>query len=154
MVVVTPAEPQHIDSLAVLLQEMDRYYGATEVEPFDQRVTQIRHALFGEVPAASALLAWHEADLVGVASYSFLWPAAGMTRSLYLKELYVAQDWQRQGIGKVLMDSLRAVAAEHGCSRLEWTTDRESKGAQQFYATLGVPVNDGKLFYRIELGDA
>ena len=35
----------------------------------------------------------------GMASYSFLWPAAGLTRSLYLKELYVAQDWQRQGIG-------------------------------------------------------
>jgi GNAT superfamily N-acetyltransferase len=42
-----------------------------------------------------------------MASYSFLWPAAGVTRSLYLKELYVAQDWQRQGIGKLLMDSLQ-----------------------------------------------
>lgn len=154
MVVVAPAEPQHVDSLAVLFEEMDRYYGATDVEPFDQRAAQIRQALFGQAQAASALLAWHETDLVGMASYSFLWPAAGVTRSLYLKELYVAQRWQRQGIGKLLMDGLLAVAAKHGCSRVEWTTDRESEGAQRFYAKLGVPVNEGKLFYRVELGDA
>jgi GNAT superfamily N-acetyltransferase len=139
--------------LAVLFEEMDRHYGTTEFEPFNQRVTQIREALFGEMPAAFVLLAWHDTDLVGVASYSFLWPAAGVTRSLYLKELYVAQDWQRQGIGKLLIDSLLAVAAKHGCSRVEWTTDQESEGAQRFYAKLGVPVNQGKLFYRVELGD-
>jgi GNAT superfamily N-acetyltransferase len=133
---------------------MDRYYGATDLGPFDERTAQIRQALFGEAPAASALLAWHETDLVGMASYSFLWPAAGVTRSLYLKELYVAQRWQRQGIGKLLMDGLLTVAAKHGCSRVEWTTDRESEGAQRFYAKLGVPVNGGKLFYRVELGDA
>lgn len=153
MVVVAPAEPQHLDALAALLEELDRHYGTTEFEPFDQRVAQIRDALFGEVPAAFALLAWHEGDLIGMASYSFLWPAAGVTRSLYLKELYVARSWQRQGIGKLIMDRLLAVAAKHGCSRVEWTTDRESEGAQRFYAKLGVPVSDGKLFYRVELGD-
>lgn len=66
----------------------------------------------------------------------------------------MAQRWQRQGIGKMLMDSLLTVATKHGCSRIEWTTDKDSEGAQRFYAELGVPVNDGKLFYRIELGDA
>ena len=154
MVVIAPAEPQHVDALAVLLEDLDRYYGTTEFEPLDQRAVQIREALFGEMPAASALLAWHEADLVGMASYSFLWPAAGVTRSLYLKELYVAQGWQRQGIGKQLMDNLLTVAAKRRCSRVEWTTDRDSKGAQRFYAELGTPMNEGKLFYRIDLGDA
>jgi GNAT superfamily N-acetyltransferase len=154
VVVVAPAELQHVDALAVLLEEMDRHYGATEFEPFAERVAQIREALFGQVPAACALLAWHQADLVGMASYSLLWPAAGVTRSLYLKELYVAAGWQRQGIGRLLMDSLLTVAAKHGCSRVEWTTDRDSEGAQRFYAKLGVPINEGKLFYRVELGDA
>jgi GNAT superfamily N-acetyltransferase len=151
VVEVAPAEPQHVDALAVLFEEMDRHYGATEFGPFEQRVAQIRDALFGAMPAASALLAWHDADLVGMASYSFLWPAAGVTRSLYLKELYVSRHWQRQGIGKLLMNGLLSVAAEHGCSRVEWTTDRESHGAQRFYANLGVPVNEGKLFYRVDL---
>jgi RimJ/RimL family protein N-acetyltransferase len=51
------------------------------------------------------------------------------------------------------MDSLLTVAAKHGCSRVEWTTDRDSEGAQRFYAKLGVPINEGKLFYRVELAN-
>jgi hypothetical protein len=33
---------------------------------------------------------------------------------------------------------------------VEWTTDRENADAQRFYAELGVPVHESKLFYRIE----
>jgi GNAT superfamily N-acetyltransferase len=144
---------EHVEALAVLMEELDRHYGSTEFEPFEQRVEQISEALFGAVPAGAALLAWDDDQLVGLASYSFLWPAAGVTRSLYLKELYVAQARQRQGIGKLLMESLFTVAAKHGCSRVEWTTDQESKGAQRFYAELGVPVDNGKLFYRADVGN-
>ena len=150
MVVVAPAEPQHLDVLAVLLEEMDRHYGSTEFEPPEQRARQIREALFGEVPAAFVLLAWDADQLVGLASYSFLWPAAGVTRSMFLKELYVARARQRQGIGTLLMDALFEVARKHGCSRVEWTTDRESTGAQRFYADLGVAVDTSKLFYRVK----
>lgn len=152
MVVVIPAEPQHLEALATLLEEMDRHYGSTECEPFEQRVAQSRAALFGDQPAAFALLAWDDNQLVGLATYSFLWPAVGVTRSLYLKELYVARARQRQGIGKALMGELFAVAAKYECSRVEWTADQESTGAQRFYAGLGASVNNGKLFYRMELG--
>lgn len=151
MVVVTPAEIQHLEALAVLLEEMDRHYGTTEFEPIEQRVEQITDALFGEVPAGSVLLAWDDDQLVGLASYSFLWPAVGVTRSLYLKELYLAETHRRRGVGGLLMEHLFTVATKHSCSRMEWTTDRESKGAQRFYAELGVPVRGDKLFYRAEV---
>lgn len=150
MEVVAHARPEQVNDLVVLLEEMDRHYGSTELAPLEQRVSQITDALFGDVPAAFALLAWADDQLVGLASYSFLWPAVGVTRSLYLKELYVAQANRRTGIGKLLMESLFALAARHGCSRVEWTTDSESKGAQRFYQELGVLVNSGKLFYRVE----
>lgn len=153
MVVVAPAELKHVKPLTVLLEEMDRHYGSTEFEPFDKRLTQIADALFGPVPAAFALLGWGDDQIVGLASYSFLWPAVGVTRSLYIKELYVAQRRRREGIGRVLMDCLFGVAAEHGCSRVEWTADQESHGTQCFYTALGIPVNAGKLFYRVELTD-
>lgn len=153
MVTIAPAEPSQVEALTTLLEEMDRHYGSTEFEPFEQRAGHVRDALFGEPPAAFAILAWEDVQLVGLASYSFLWPAAGVTRSLYLKELYVAQARQRQGIGKQLMDTLIEIARKHRCSRVEWTTDRESTGAQQFYASLGVRVDKEKLFYRVGLSE-
>jgi ribosomal protein S18 acetylase RimI-like enzyme len=47
-----------------------------------------------------------------------VWPAADLTRSLYLKELHIAAACRRRGVGKLLIRSLAEVASEHGCSRV------------------------------------
>jgi GNAT superfamily N-acetyltransferase len=123
------------------------------VESLEARARQISEALFCDPPSAYALLAWAGGQLVGFASYSFLWPAVGLTRSVYLKELYVVDTARGRGAGKLLMRQLCGIAVKNGCSRLEWTTDRDNLAAQKFYAKLGVPVKESKLFYRIEGDD-
>lgn len=150
MTIVTHAEPADVSALADIAEEIDRFYGATTVESLEIRVRQISEALFHDPPSAYALLAWDNNRPTGFASYSFLWPAAGLTRSLYLKELYVSEAARGQGTGKLLMQRLYSIAAKHGCSRVEWTTDRGNLDAQRFYSHLGVTVNESKLFYRIE----
>jgi GNAT superfamily N-acetyltransferase len=105
------------------------------------------------VPVGRALLAWEEARLVGLASYSFLWPAVGLTRSLYLKELYVVESARRGGAGALLMRGVADIALKQGCSRLEWTTDRGNNQADEFYSHLGFPVNTSKTFYRVDMDD-
>jgi len=96
------------------------------------------------------VLARDKAGLAGFAAYSFLWPAVGVTRSLYLKELYVAEEYRRRGVGKALMSALFDLARLHRCSRVEWTTDVGNGGALAFYEGLGLPVHAGKVFYRVE----
>jgi GNAT superfamily N-acetyltransferase len=148
-IVIAPAGPGHVPAIAGWYEEMAYFYGATEVEPLADRVRQITTALFGDLPAGALLLAWDGEELAGAAAYSFLWPAVGMRRSLYLKELYVVAAHRRQGVGKLLMARLFEVAAEHECGRVEWTTDDTNAQAQRFYAELGVPVLASKLFYRV-----
>jgi GNAT superfamily N-acetyltransferase len=111
---------------------------------------QTSEALFSVPAAAHVLLAWAGPRLAGMAAYSFLWPAVGRTRSLYLKELYVGEGHRRGGAGKVLMRAVFATAGQHGCSRVEWTTDDGNAGAQAFYETLGLPPRPSKIFYRVE----
>lgn len=152
MVLVTSAEPADVEAVTRLLEEMDTFYGAKEFDTLEKRVAQVRDALFGDVPAARLLLAWDGNQLIGLATYSFLWPAVGVTRSLYLKELYVAKTHQRSGVGSLLMRHLFGVAAEHRCSRVEWTTDEDNPGAQAFYETLGVERNASKICYRLDGG--
>lgn len=153
MLTVVPAEEEHLSALVELLAEMDRYYGVTELETLESRVHQTRDALFGDVPAGAALLAWHDNRLVGLAAYSFLWPAVGMTRSLYLKELYVAEDARRLGVGSLLMSRLNDIARKHRCSRVEWTTESTNEDAQRFYSRIGATMNKDKVFYRLSLLD-
>jgi GNAT superfamily N-acetyltransferase len=150
MITVIPAQLAHVEALAEMAEEMDRFYGATKIDPMPVRISQIRDALFSDPPSAYALLAWDGGKLVGFASYSFLWPAVGLTRSVFLKELYVCAATRRAGAGKLLMQHLYDVAVKNDCSRVEWTTDSDNREAQLFYADLGVPVDKSKLFYRIE----
>src|SRR5690348_14588360 len=106
MIEITHAEPSNVETLANLTEETGRFYGATEIDTLDLRIRQINEALFQDPPSAYALLAWNDGELVGFASYSFLWPAVGLTRSLYLKELYIAKKARRKGAGKLLMQHL------------------------------------------------
>ena len=152
MMKVAPARPADVPALAELLAEMGRFYGDATAGPLDERARQISDALFASPPAAHALLAWDGTDLAGVAAYSFLWPAAGLTRSLYLKELYVGAGYRRRGAGKLLMRALFETAGQHGCSRVEWTADGGNAGAQAFYEMLRLPRHPSKVFYRVAAG--
>ncbi|MFE3828714.1 cyclophane-containing RiPP N-acetyltransferase HaaN [Streptomyces sp. NPDC059092] len=153
-VTIRPADKRDITAVAELIEEIERFYGSTEIQPFEERRAQVEEALFGSPPLASALLVEDEAgDIAGLASYSFLWPSAGSTHSLFLKELYVRDSLRRQGVGARVMDELRAVAAARpGCSRVEWMTDRANPGARAFYQSLGFAEFDGKIVYRVDTG--
>lgn len=150
MITLSAARPGDIAAITGLAAEMDRFYGAAELDPLEVRKEQIRAALFADPQPARALLAWDDGKLTGFAAYSFLWPAVGLTASLYLKELYVAESARRSGTGGRLMRGLFGISIENGCSRVEWTTDRDNIPARAFYEALAVDVSSSKLFYRLE----
>jgi GNAT superfamily N-acetyltransferase len=150
VVEIRAAAPGDVEAIALLMEDLDCFYGATDVETPSERVPQIAAALFQEPKAAYVLLARDGERLVGMAAYSFLWPAAGVTRSLYLKEIYVTEAVRGNGTGALLMQRLCQVAVERECSRVEWTTDKGNALGEDFYERLGVPQNQGKIFYRLE----
>ncbi|MGY3057105.1 ribosomal protein S18 acetylase RimI-like enzyme [Streptomyces sp. TE3672] len=151
-VTIRAADRLDIVAVAELIEEIERFYGSTEIQPLEERHSQVEEALFGSPPLASALLVEDgTGNLVGLAAYSFLWPAAGSSHSLFLKELYVRDTLRRQGAGARLMDELRALAAARpGCSRVEWMTDRDNPNARAFYKSLGFAEFDGKIVYRVD----
>ncbi|MET9507878.1 cyclophane-containing RiPP N-acetyltransferase HaaN [Streptomyces flavidovirens] len=157
-VTIRPAEKGDVKAVAELIEEIERFYGTTDadIQPIGERQAQTEEALFGSPPLASALLVEdEEGDIVGLAAYSFLWPSAGSTHSLFLKELYVRETLRRQGIGVRLMNELRAIAdARPGCSRVEWMTDRVNPDARAFYRALGFEEHEGKVVYRANAGMA
>jgi GNAT superfamily N-acetyltransferase len=150
VITVSPAVPADALAMAALLEEMDRFYGAADVEPVGDRMRQINEAVFSSSPVAHALLAREGIQLAGIATYSFLWPAVGLTRSLYLKELYVSEAHRCQGTGKLLMQAVFEEASKCRCSRVEWTTDTGNTGAQAFYNMLELRQHPSKVFYRVE----
>src|SRR4051812_41305426 len=82
--VVRHVEPGDAKVVASMIEEIERHYGATVIQPFDERLAQVEAALFGVPPLAYCLLALADGEVAGLATYSFLWPAAGSTHSLFL----------------------------------------------------------------------
>lgn len=132
-----------------LLNEMDLFYGDELTGSAQERTSQASLALLGNPPSSHAIIARSGAsEPVGFASYSFLWPAVGSSRSLYLKELYVTQAHRREGIGRTLMRQIFKIATNEGCSRVEWTADAANDDALRFYESIGASPFSEKIFYR------
>src|SRR5581483_8266862 len=127
---------------------MERFYGSTGTLDVETLIDEIRASLFGEIPAGRALVAYDDDYPAGFATYSFHWPAAGTTRSLFLKELFVIETHRNRGIGTRIMERLVRIARDSGCSRFEWMTHEENSIAQRFYAQRGYAVDKTKLTYR------
>lgn len=139
-----------ISSLAALLKEVDEHYGGQGADITHEYVSAIRDAILEPSYAIRVLLAHDGNMLVGLATYSFLWPAVETTKSIYLKELYVSTEHRRKGVGKLLLSEVFRIAVSKDCSRVEWTTDDDNEEALEFYRTIGAPVYKGKVFYRVE----
>jgi GNAT superfamily N-acetyltransferase len=151
VITLADAVPGDEDKIAVLCAELGLFYGGRPEGTPAERAGAVRDVLFGMPPLAHALLAWDGLDLAGIAAYSFLWPAVGLSASLYLKELYVAEAYRRSGVGRVLMDGISAIAGRRGLPRVEWTTDMSNGDARAFYEALGAKPLTSKIFYRNSL---
>ncbi len=54
-------------------------------------------------------------------------------RRLHIAEIAVSDPWQRQGIGKQLLDSAEKYAAEHGYQEIDLLVTVGNQGAVRFY---------------------
>jgi ribosomal protein S18 acetylase RimI-like enzyme len=151
MTTVGDVEAADVEGVVELLNELDAYYGSPSTESVRDRADQVGAAVLDPGASARLIVARDAGLVVGMASFSLLWPAVATTRSLYLKELYVREAWRGKGMGRLLLDQLDVVARRERCSRIEFTTDVENVGAQGFYQRLGYDVHRGKVFYSREL---
>jgi GNAT superfamily N-acetyltransferase len=150
--VVRPAVRDDVEPLAQLIENIETYYEASRIQPFEERTAQVPGVLFSDPPLAHALLAVDDEEtVVGLAAYSFLWPVSGSTHSVFLKELDVVPGSSRKGVGTALMCALRDLAAARpGCGRLERMTDAPNESARAFYGRMGFAESANKVVYRME----
>ena len=118
---------------------------------------KLRPQLFGEKPAAEALVA----ELVGggagsrgssgksgggggaVVAFALFFTNFSTFLAqpgLYLEDLYVKPEHRGQHIGKALLTRLAALAVERGCGRFEWSVLDWNESAIRFYENVGATV--------------
>jgi GNAT superfamily N-acetyltransferase len=144
---VRPARESDVARIHTLIVELATYERSAD----QVRATpdQLRAALFGSQPAAYALVAEAEDDVVGFALYFRNFSTWEGVHGIYLEDLYVKPEHRGAGHGKALLGSLAALAVERGYARLEWAVLDWNQPSINFYRSIGAVPLDEWTVYRL-----
>jgi GNAT superfamily N-acetyltransferase len=144
---VRPAEPADVVRIHALLVELAEYERlADEVHA---TADSLRDALFGVRPAAEAIVAEWDGQIVGYALFFTTYSTFGGRAGIYLEDLYVQPQARGRGVGKRLLSHIGKVALERRCGRLEWAVLDWNQPSIEFYERLGARAMSDWSVYRL-----
>ncbi|HET6183388.1 MAG TPA: GNAT family N-acetyltransferase [Acetobacteraceae bacterium] len=145
---IRAAEPRDAAALARLFDQMQRHYGRPVSA--DAALDAARIACQAPVHLFDprTLLAFRGERVVGSLVMNVSFPAFELTRSLYIRDLYVAREERRSGIGRALVKAAAGLALREGFSALEWTTDALNAAARAMYESCGARRLE-RTYYRL-----
>jgi GNAT superfamily N-acetyltransferase len=117
------------------LAEFERLTHLLQVTP-----EKLRPQLFGEKPAAEAMVAEVEGQVAAFALYFTNFSTFLAQPGLYLEDLFVRAEHRGSGIGKALLTRLAKLAVERNYGRFEWSLLDWNENAIRFYQRMGATV--------------
>lgn len=135
---IRAAEPRDSTALVGLITQLaafERLEHLVEVTP-----ESLAPHLFGDRPAAEAVVAEQDGRVVGFALYFTNFSTFLGKPGLYLEDLFVEPQARGRGIGRSLLRRLGRLAVERGCGRFEWSVLDWNESAIGFYESMGAEV--------------
>jgi GNAT superfamily N-acetyltransferase len=138
-----------VPEIHAMIRELAEYERALE----DARATrqQLTDALFGEHPAAFALIAQDDAtgSVVGFALWFRNFSTWTGTHGVYLEDLYVRPTSRGAGHGRALLAELASICVERGYERFEWSALEWNAPAIGFYRAIGAVGQEEWILQRL-----
>lgn len=144
---IRPAAIGDLSAMLVLVRELAEY--ARLADAVIATEASFEAALFGERPAAEALVAILDDEVVGYAIYFQNFSTFLGRAGMYLEDLYVRPACRGKGIGKGLLARVAQIAVERQCQRLEWSVLDWNESSIQFYKSLGAESLDESTIFRM-----
>ena len=136
--IIREATPLDVSGMLGLMRELAEYEKLTHL--FEATEEALGEALFGQHPAAEALVAEREGKIVGYALYFQNFSTFLGRRGLYLEDLYVQPALRGSGLGTALLRRVAALAVARNCGRFEWSVLDWNQSAIDFYTKMGATV--------------
>ena len=138
MATLRAAEPRDVPAIVGLIRELadfEKLSHLVEVTP-----QSLQPQLFGERPAAEAVVAEHEGLVIGFALFFTNFSTFLGKPGLYLEDLYVQPAHRGSGVGRALLTHLAALANARGYGRFEWSVLDWNVNAIRFYEKMGATL--------------
>jgi GNAT superfamily N-acetyltransferase len=148
---IRAATPADVPVILAFIREL----AAFEREPDAVHATEsmLSEALFGDRPAAEAVIAQVDGAPAGFALFFHNFSTWTGRRGLYLEDLYVTPAVRGQGLGRALLTHLAGIAIDRDCGRFEWSVLDWNAPAIALYRAIGAEPLDDWTIQRVT-GDA
>jgi GNAT superfamily N-acetyltransferase len=147
-ITIRPAEPDDVALIFSLIVELAEY--ERDPESVTGTPELLADALFGDAPAAEALIAEVDGSAAGFAVFHGSFSTWECRPGLWLEDLYVPPAHRRAGVGAALLSHLAAIAVARGCARLEWAALDWNEPALNFYEKIGAARLDPWVLHRLD----
>jgi GNAT superfamily N-acetyltransferase len=137
--------------LLAMFAELAEYEHLQDILRADEPL--LTQALFGERPAAEALIAERGEQAAGYAVYFPTFSSFLSIQGIWLEDLFVRPAHRKAGVGRALLAAVAARLRERGGERLEWSALDWNELALGFYRGLGAETMDQWVTHRLT-GDA
>lgn len=138
---IRPATPDDIPEIHTMIGELAEFEKLAD--QFVASTEELHVALFGDRPAADALVVEEGEGLAGYAIFFTTFSTFLAKPGLWLEDLYVRQEQRGKGWGKGLVLAGAKMAEERGYGRYEWCVLDWNKNAIDFYDSLGADILHG-----------
>ncbi|MFH8406584.1 GNAT family N-acetyltransferase [Streptomyces sp. NPDC018019] len=148
---IRTATVDDVPVLHTMIRELAAYERARDAARATE--AQLREALFGEHPAAFALIAEDAEGPVGFALWFRNFSTWTGTHGVYLEDLFVRPEARGAGHGKALLSALAEICVARGYERFEWSVLDWNEPSIGFYRSIGAEPMDEWTVFRLT-GDA
>jgi GNAT superfamily N-acetyltransferase len=145
---IRPSGQRDVALLLELFGELAEYeHLKHELHATKERLSE---ALFGEHPAAEALIAERGGEAVGYALFFPTFSSFLASEGIWLEDLFVRLPHRGTGVGRALLSAVAARVRERGGERLEWAALDWNEPALGFYRRLGASTMGEWITHRLD----
>jgi GNAT superfamily N-acetyltransferase len=150
LAVIEKVNAENFDDFLGLINRLAEYEKLSP--PDEEAKRRLRRDCLSDKPKYQAFIGKVGDKYVSYVIFFFTYSSFLALPTLFLEDIFVLEEYRRQGVGKKMFDFLKETAKREGCGRIEFTVLKWNKLAQEFYEKNKAQLLEWFL-YRLEKED-
>jgi GNAT superfamily N-acetyltransferase len=131
LLVIEKVKAETFDDFLVLIDKLAEYEKLAT--PDEEAKRRLRRDCLSDKPKYEAFIGKIDYKPVSYIIYFFTYSSFVALPTLFLEDIFVLNEYRRQGVGQKMFDFLKKTAKQEECGRIEFTVLKWNKSAQKFY---------------------
>jgi GNAT superfamily N-acetyltransferase len=131
LVIIKKVNSENFGDFLFLVDKLAEYEGLSP--PDEEAKGRLRKDCLSDKPKYEAFIGKVGEKYASYVIYFFTYSSFLALPTLFLEDVFVLEEYRRQGMGKKMFDFLKETAKREGCGRIEFTVLKWNKSAQEFY---------------------